>query len=85
MTLNHAHSLDNLAGYIVEQTIMKGVRLPEPLTRHRLSGGNSYPEALDLVRTYRTYSGGTLDSKRTIVSWAVIRAEYTDGCISQPF
>lgn len=76
-----AHSLSFIAGYIVEQTIKDGVRLPEPLERNRLEGASKYGEAILLARNYRHVS--LITQKRN--DWAVIRAIYTDGCISEPF
>jgi hypothetical protein len=79
-----AHNLSFIAGYIVEQTIKDGVKLPEPLERNRLEGASKYGEALELARTYRKFKSFS-PGFSSYESWAVIRAIYTDGCISEPF
>lgn len=76
---HNSHSLETVVAYIVEQTYVDGERLSEPLTRNRVAGATGYPRALELVRSYRKISG------RQLLSWAVIRAEYADGCLSEPF
>lgn len=68
-----------ITGYIVEETIRDGKRLAEALTKHALTGANKYGEAIALARDYRKFENGN------IIRWAVIRAVYADGCISEPF
>jgi hypothetical protein len=60
------HSLNDLASYIVTQTIVEGeVRLPGTDVAHVAT----YVEALDVARGVRQVRG----------SWAVIFPVYTDG------
>lgn len=80
-----AHNLSMITGYIVEQTIMYGEKLVKPLTRNRLDGANKYTEAIKLARGYCKIFHDNEVRKNRFSSWAVIRAVYADGCISEPF
>lgn len=78
-----AHNLSTITGYIVERTFANKQKFKKAREICRYDGANRYGDALQTAKSYRQLQFDSVEIE--IVSWAVVRAIYSDGCISEPF